>query len=138
MLAAVLLLAAGLRVIAYREIRDSPILELHHWSEADQSLYFEWARAIRGGDWLTRHDTMPYHSWHQHIAREAHAASGSPEPFDEAVARRIWRGWLGENELYEDPFYPYFLAGLGALLGESVRVVYLAQALLGMASVALV
>jgi len=134
----VLLLAAAVRVVAWQQVRDSPMLELHHWSETDMALYFGWARAIRAGDWLSRLDTLPYHSWHQHIARDVHAASGSMQPFDEQVARRIWRGWLGEHEFYEDPLYPYFLAGVTAVFGERVGAVYFVQSLFGLATVALV
>jgi 4-amino-4-deoxy-L-arabinose transferase-like glycosyltransferase len=137
-LVSVLVLAALVRVVAYREIKDSPILELQRWSEADMSLYVSWARAIRAGDWLSRADQTPYHSWHGHMARAVHAASGSTEPFDERVGRRIWRGWLGEGNFYADAGYPYFLAVLGALFGEKVTVVYLVQTLLGLASVALI
>lgn len=138
MLIPVLLLAGAIRLVGYVEIKDSPILQLHHWSEADMSVYLAWARKIREGDWLSRSDVKPYHSWQQYIARTVHDASGSTEPFDERVGRRMWSHWLGEENFYEDPFYPYFLAGVGALFGEKVGAVYLIQALLGIASVALI
>ena len=102
------------------------------------SVYLAWARKIREGDWLSRSDVKPYHSWQQYIARTVHDFSRPAEPFDEQVGRRMWSHWLGEENFYEDPFYPYFLAGVGALFHEEVGVVYLIQALLGIASVALV
>jgi 4-amino-4-deoxy-L-arabinose transferase-like glycosyltransferase len=100
--------------------------------------YHGWAKSIAAGEVLSDPSPRPYHSWHGHVARAAHAASGSSEPFDERVGRRIWNRWLGEKTFYQDPLYPYFLAGIYSLAGESVRAVWLVQSLLGLLCVALV
>jgi 4-amino-4-deoxy-L-arabinose transferase-like glycosyltransferase len=134
----VLLLAAAVRVIGFFEVKDTPILHLHRWSEADSSFYLAWSRDIRNGDWLTARDTRPYHSWHDWIARTVHRRSGSRQPFDEAVGRRMWNRWLGDKTFYEDPLYPYFLAALFSVVGEDVRAVWLVQSLVGLATVGLV
>lgn len=46
--------------------------------------------------------------------------------------------WLGESIFYQDPLYPYFLAGLYAVFGPGSICVLLAQGLLGAAAAALV
>ncbi len=46
--------------------------------------------------------------------------------------------WLGDRVYYQDPLYPFFLAGLYALFGPGTREVLIAQALLGAASVVVI
>jgi 4-amino-4-deoxy-L-arabinose transferase-like glycosyltransferase len=46
--------------------------------------------------------------------------------------------WLGDRVYYQDPLYPFFLAGLYALFGPDTREVLIAQALLGAASVVVI
>jgi len=46
--------------------------------------------------------------------------------------------WLGNRVYYQDPLYPFFLAGLYALFGPDTQGVLIAQALLGATSVVLV
>jgi len=46
--------------------------------------------------------------------------------------------WLGEHIFYQDPLYPYFLAGLYAIFGPGSIWVLLAQGLLSAAAAALV
>jgi tetratricopeptide (TPR) repeat protein len=53
-------------------------------------------------------------------------------------AKRIAAGdWLGEGVFYQAPLYPYFLAIIYRLLGDSVATVRLIQAAVGAASCAL-
>jgi 4-amino-4-deoxy-L-arabinose transferase-like glycosyltransferase len=137
-LLAVLLVAAAARAGNYLEIRGSPLLHFHRWAQSDMSFFDAWARAITAGDLLTRATLRPYHTAHARLAREAHARSGSPEPFDDAVGKRIWREWLGEGTFYQDPLYAYVVAAIYAVAGPRVGAVFLVQALLGLATVALV
>jgi 4-amino-4-deoxy-L-arabinose transferase-like glycosyltransferase len=54
-------------------------------------------------------------------------------------ALAILRGeWLGERVYYQDPLYPFFLAGLYAVFGPDTLGVLLAQALLGAATVVVI
>ena len=46
--------------------------------------------------------------------------------------------WLGDRVYYQDPLYPFFLAGLYALFGPDTQGVLIAQALLGAASVVVI
>jgi hypothetical protein len=136
-LAVVLGVATLFRALVFFEIRDSPILHLHHWTETDNAFYDWWARTIVAGDLLSVHDVRPFHSWHGHVARAVHDASGSREPLTEAEGRRIWDQWLGPRTFYQDPLYPYFLAALYAPFGRNVRLVFLVQAVLGLVGIAL-
>ena len=136
-LALILGVAILLRALVLLEVWDSPVLYLHHWTETDNAFYDLWARQIVAGDLLSVHDVRPYHSWHGHVARAAYEASGGPEPMSEAVGRRIWDEWLGPRTFYQDPLYSYFLALLYRTLGHQVRLVFLAQAMLGLLSITL-
>lgn len=125
------------RALVFIELRDSPILYLDRWSETDNSFYDGWARKIVGGDLLSVHDVRPFHSWHEHIARAAHEASGSTEPFGESVGRRTWDEWLGPRTFYQDPLYPYSLAALYASFGRHHRLVFAVQSLLSLLAITL-
>ena len=55
------------------------------------------------------------------------------------LARRIAAGeWLGSEVFYQAPLYPYLLGGLFALIGESLAVARIVQAVLGAVACALV
>jgi tetratricopeptide (TPR) repeat protein len=54
-------------------------------------------------------------------------------------ALAILRGeWLGQRVYYQDPLYPFFLAGLYAVFGPDTLGVLIAQALLGAGSVVVI
>lgn len=136
-LALVLGVAILLRALVLLEVWDSPVLYLHHWSETDNAFYDLWARKIVAGDVLSVQDVRPYHSWHGHVARAAYEASGGREPMSEAIGRRVWDEWLGPRTFYQDPLYPYLLAALYGTFGRHVRLVLVAQGMLGLLSIAL-
>lgn len=136
-LALVLGVAILLRALVLLEVWDSPVLYLHHWTETDNAFYDLWARKIVAGDLLSAHDVRPFHSWHMHVARAAYEASGGREPMSETIGRRIWDEWLGPGTFYQDPLYPYFVASLYGTLGRHLRLVFLAQAMLGLLSITL-
>jgi hypothetical protein len=133
----VLGVAILLRALVMIEVWDSPILYLHHWTETDNAFYDLWARKIVAGDVLSIQDVRPVHSWHAHVARAAYASSGGRGPISEAAVRRIWDEWLGPRTFYQDPLYPYFVAAIYGTFGHHVRLVFLAQAMLGLLSIAL-
>jgi len=46
-------------------------------------------------------------------------------------AREIASGdWIGEKTFYQDPLYPYFVAGIYSLFGRNLTLVYVIQALM--------
>jgi hypothetical protein len=125
------------RALVLLEVWDSPILYLHHWTETDNAFYDLWARKIVDGDVLSVNDERPFHSWHMHVARAAYEASGGREPMSETIGRRIWDEWLGPRTFYQDPLYPYFVAALYGTFGRHLRLVFVAQAMLGLVSITL-
>ncbi len=134
-------IAVILRLATAAQIRESPLSHLHHWSETDMHFYHGWAESIVAGDLLTARRMKPYHSWHMRVARAVHAvhaAAGAPEPFDDAIGRRLWDRWLGERTFYQDPLYPYLVACVYAVAGPDVQTVAAVQTGLGIASVVLV
>ncbi len=135
-LALVLIVAILLRAFVLIEVWNSPVLSLHHWSETDNAFYDSWAQKIVAGDVLSVNDVRPLHSWHTAVARAAYQASGGRETLGDAEVRRIWDQWLGPRTFYQDPLYPYFIAALYGTFGRQVRVVFIAQAMLGLLSIA--
>jgi hypothetical protein len=75
--------AAGIRLAAYASVKDGPLVQFHRWTESDMHFFHVWAREIAAGDVLTERAGRPAHSWHDNLAREAHEAAGSSEPYDE-------------------------------------------------------
>jgi 4-amino-4-deoxy-L-arabinose transferase-like glycosyltransferase len=136
-LLAALLLGAAVRLGAWLQIQDGPLLHLHRWTVSDMNFYDRWAKDIAAGDWLTDTRMRPYHPGHASVARQAYLLSGAREPFDDARGERIWDSWLGAKSFYQDPLYAYFLALLYRLFGPSVGVAVLAQSLLGLGCVGL-
>jgi 4-amino-4-deoxy-L-arabinose transferase-like glycosyltransferase len=134
----ILAVAAGIRLASYVAIKDGPVPYLHHWTESDMFFFNEWSREIAAGDWLSREAGRPFHSWHDHIARRVHQRSGSSEPYGPAVRDEYWDRWLGERVFYQDPFYPYALAGLRALGQDPPGIVFFLQGLLGLGTSLLV
>jgi hypothetical protein len=126
-----------LRALVLLEVWDSPVLYLHHWTETDNAFYDLWARKIVDGDLLSVQDVRPLHSWHGHVARAAYEASGGRAPIGDTAVRRIWDEWLGPRTFYQDPLYPYFVAALYGAFGRHLRLVFLAQAMLGLLSISL-
>src|SRR6185503_19507880 len=68
---AVLALAVAARLLTFAQIHDGPALRLHVWSQSDMSFYDRWARAIAGGDLLTKTEMRPYHGWQRELACES-------------------------------------------------------------------
>ena len=135
-LAAVLALAAAVRTVSYLQVRDGSILYFHRAADTDMNFYDAWARLIAGGDLLAA--PRPYHPWHHELAREVHERTKPGQPFDENVGRAMWDHWMGAHTFYQDPLYAYALAALYRTFGPRLEAVLFAQALLGLAIVALV
>jgi len=136
MLAAVLLLAAAVRLISYLQVRDGSMLYAHWAHDTDMNFYDAWARGIVAGDLLTA--PRPYHPWHNDVARDVYAITAPGQPFDDAIGRRIWERWLGPYAFYQDPLYAYALAAIYATAGPRPEPIVLWQGLLGLGIVAFV
>jgi hypothetical protein len=136
MLAAVLLLAAAVRLISYLQVRDGSILYAHWAPDTDMNFYDAWARGIVAGDLLSA--PRPYHPWHHEIARDVHAMVAPGHPFDDGIGRQMWERWLGPHAFYQDPLYAYALAAIYAIAGARPEPVVLWQGLLGLGIVAFV
>jgi hypothetical protein len=84
-------------------------------SMADMGSYWEWARHLSDGDWLNRDTYHPYFSWMREIA-----------PLE------TWHRWWGDRRIFhQTPAYPYLLAALTAMSGNSAEFAILVQLLIG-------
>ncbi|MBI3450584.1 MAG: glycosyltransferase family 39 protein [Acidobacteria bacterium] len=134
----VITVAAGVRVAHHAILDGGPILYMDHWTESDMFFFKTWARGIAAGDLLSRDSGRPAHSWHDSYARRIHEQSGSTEPYGPEIRRRIWDRWLSGARFYQDPLYPYALAAILAIFGDTTTPVLALQALLGIGSALLV
>jgi 4-amino-4-deoxy-L-arabinose transferase-like glycosyltransferase len=92
------------------------------WTESDMQAYWEWSGRILHGDLLGREAFHPFTSWMRQIA-----------PLE------TWhRWWGGPQVFYKAPLYPYILAAVRLVAGDSFWGVGLFQLGLGLANVALV
>ena len=120
---AILALAAAVRVANLALMSRLPIADFQRaWQESDMAFNWTWSGRILAGDVLGRDTVYEYTDWMQSMA-----------PLD------TWqRWWGGQHIFYQAPLYPYTLAGMRLVAGDGFWSVGLCQALLGVASVALV
>src|SRR5438093_9886183 len=86
------------------------------------------------GVWVVAAALRCVYLWQIHHAPFFDLRLGDGEAYH-LWARRIADGdWLGEGVFYQAPLYPYFLALIYRVLGESVAAVRLIQAFIGAAS----
>jgi 4-amino-4-deoxy-L-arabinose transferase-like glycosyltransferase len=86
-------------------------------TNSDLYANWQWAQAILAGDLLGRDTYHPYFEWMREIA-----------PLE------TWHRWWGGEEVFQQaPLYPYLVAGLLAISGNSLNFVMFAQLLLGAA-----
>ncbi len=143
LLVAMLILGAAvaIRAACYVELSAGPCFHLHKWDESDMHHFDQWARQIVAGDWLSQRIDIPMHAWHREVAvahlRAIAASHGASLPAGAATettpeqARAIWYQWLDPRQFYQDPLYPYLLAGVYKLVGPDVRYVFALQMLAG-------
>ncbi len=152
----VAILAVALRAANYAEVGDTPLGNLHVWTQSDMHFFDAWGRSVAQGELVFARPPRPYHVWHQTIAAEAYAltsgrgeqaltgadesdvAAGGAARIDEAGGRALWDGWLGPKRFYQDPGYPYVLGALFRFAGREPAVLRAFQGLLGVGSVLLV
>ena len=136
LLAVVLAVGIGVRVVNWIQVEDGSILCFHLWEQSDMHFFHEWAQRIAAGDLLGA--PRPYHRWHGEVAQEVYQRQHPGQPFDEQEGRALWDRWLGTVTYYQDPLYAYLLGGSYRLLGPRVEPVLLAQTAMGLAIAALV
>ena len=122
-LLAILALAAAVRVANLAVMSRLPIADYQRtWQESDMAFSWTWSGRILGGDVLGRNTVYEYTDWMREMA-----------PLE------TWqRWWGGQHIFYQAPLYPYALAGMRLVAGDGFWSVGLCQALMGVASVALV
>lgn len=109
-------LAAALRVAHFWALAGSAFPKFPlAFTESDMHAFWQWAQAILAGDWLGRDTYHPYFDWMRQIA--------APESWH--------RWWGGKETFHQAPLYPYLLAVMLAVSGNSPVHVLLVQLLLG-------
>lgn len=142
-LAAVLSLAAMVRVVYYAQLVSSPAVDMHHWQNSDMNYYNQWARKITDGDWLGRTMRPPVHGWHILVAdryfelhperRTEFALRGAQLDPPLPATAAVWLRWMGgEGRFYQEPAYPYAVAATYALFGPHPKWVFVWQMALGL------
>jgi hypothetical protein len=145
-LAALLAVAALVRLCVYLELRDGPCLELHRWAESDMHYFHAWGSAIAEGDVLSQSIEPPLHQWHLQIARAAmhadadlgHEVAAAARANGKSRERELWTRWCGFRSFYQEPLYPYLLGAIYALCGNDPALVVWLQMLAGLAALAAV
>jgi hypothetical protein len=145
-LAALLAVAALVRLCVYLELRDGPCLELHRWAESDMHYFHAWGSAIAEGDVLSQSIEPPLHQWHLQIARAAmhadadlgHEVAAAARANGKSRERELWTRWCGFRCFYQEPLYPYLLGAIYALCGNDPALVVWLQMLAGLAALAAV
>jgi 4-amino-4-deoxy-L-arabinose transferase-like glycosyltransferase len=147
-LAALMLLAAAIRVGYFLQLSAGPLVQTYQWPDKDMGYYHNWARRICAGDWWSANVPLPSHSWHEKVAkaylqmdtqiaaelqREASAAGNK-----QTAEQLLWRRWLGPKQTWQEPLYPYLVALTYALKGPDPRWVFAWQMALGVGGVLLI
>lgn len=110
----VVVLALGVRLAYWAEIRGTPFAEWHLWAQTDMATYVEQARRIAGGDWLAPEPYHPYHVWQKNVGTEEE-----------------WLAWYGPHGFHQAPLYSYLLAMASKLTVHYLEYVRIAQLILG-------
>ncbi len=117
---AILVLAIAVRGIYLDAVSRTACLAINHDPISDRDTFNRWALTIAGGDWLGRSDFHPFHPWQGAVA-----------------PKEQWNAWYG-HAFHQEPFYPYLIAILYAILPVGVMGVIVTQMLLGAAGCAFV
>ncbi len=112
----VVVIALGLRMAYWAEIRDSPLDRWHEWNQTDMATYLEQARQIADEDFLATTPHHPYHNWQARWPAER------------------WIAWYGPHAFHQAPAYAYLLAGARRLIDDPLPWVKGLQLVLGAGS----
>jgi len=117
---AILVLAIAVRGIYFDAVARTACLAINHDPISDMDTFQRWALTIAGGDWLGRSDFHPFHPWQGAVAPEEQ-----------------WNAWYGHT-FHQEPFYPYAIAMVYAVLPVGFMGIIMAQMLFGAAGCAFV
>jgi tetratricopeptide (TPR) repeat protein len=115
-LLAIVAIAMGVRFVHFLTIVGTafPRFPLV-FDQSDMNTFWEWAQAIRGGDWLGRATYHPMFDWMVAIA-----------------PANTWYQWWGGRPIFQQaPLYPYWVATLLTVSRGSLEFVIVIQLVLG-------
>ena len=131
----VLLLFACVRLGHLAQLVDSPALAQQQWPDSDMFAFDQWAQHIAHGDLLSRQPQRPLTGWQRDVAaqwRQLRPDDPLARQPSDAAAQALWQNWQGGARFYQEPLFPYLLAGWYALVGPSPLLAFALQALLGL------
>jgi len=141
-LAALLLAALSSRVVAFLQVRSTPLVQMDRWRQTDMNYYVEWARRIEAGDWRSASLPLPMHRWHHDVAarywaghpdEKASFAQTGRDP-DEA----LWARWMRVPRFYQDPLYAYLIAAADRAGGDAIDAMLTVQLAAGILTIFLI
>jgi len=112
----ILALGCAVRLVHFWAISHTAFLKITFIStNSDPYAFWHWAQTILAGDLLGRDTYHPYFDWMKEMA-----------PLE------TWYRWWGGKEIFQQaPLYPYWVAGLSALSGNSMGVIVFTQLIVG-------
>ena len=128
---AVVIVAAGLRILTWWEIGDGPLLHGERWDVSDMHFFDAWAHAIADGDVLLRSGFWPSRA--QLACDVKDVRDEWYRTCDDEYVREVWSSWLKPASYWQDPLYPYIVGAVYRLIAPNPRIVYALQALAGVA-----
>jgi 4-amino-4-deoxy-L-arabinose transferase-like glycosyltransferase len=144
----VMLLASVVRITAFVELHESPVMQSYKYDQMDMQFFDMWAVKIATTDPAGVAPFHPIHMWHRLVARsqfEAHPeliggrnpAELGPEEAS-AATLKLWHDWYLGARFHQEPLYVYVIAALYWLNGgPDARLVYGLQLLGGIVTVLL-
>jgi 4-amino-4-deoxy-L-arabinose transferase-like glycosyltransferase len=138
---AIIFLSLFVRILYFVDLKDSPAVAFHRWSESDMNFFDLWANKIANGDFLIKEPLHPDHSWYKLIAD--YYFSENPDKLEEfklkalqtgrvgSESEILWDHWYGGNRFQQEPFYPYFIGISYKFLSKDVRWIFAFQLVLG-------
>lgn len=128
---AVVAVAASLRLLTWSEIAGGPMLHSERWEATDMHFFDRWGLAIAGGDVLLAGGFRPAGNV---LACDVHRLRGDrTRVCDDEVVREIWDSWLHPASYWQDPLYAYLLGATYHFVTHDPRIVYVLQAMAGVA-----
>jgi 4-amino-4-deoxy-L-arabinose transferase-like glycosyltransferase len=122
----VLALFVCVRLVHLAQLVDSPALVQQHWPDSDMFAFDHWAHNIAHGDVWSQQTQRPLTGWHHDVAAQfRHVTQSTRSDVG------LWHDWQGGARFYQEPLFPYLLAGLYALTDAPLMALAF-QALLGL------
>jgi 4-amino-4-deoxy-L-arabinose transferase-like glycosyltransferase len=147
-LLAVVLVASIVRLIAFVELHESPVMESYSYEQMDMRFFNEWAVKIAKVDAVGSEPVHPLHMWHRLIAESEFVAHPdliegkapselSPEEAASST-KKLWDEWYLGTRFHQEPLYAYMIAAIYTICGSpDARFVYAVQMLGGIVTILL-